>query len=159
MALAGDISSSDIVIAIATREAVEAAGGAQIVMRETNMTKTPLYNCMSEQHADSVSVRNAVLIDRLSGGRAAILRAQARILGYALVKIPDAPEDELGIIESVCKMSADLGDVSRATSEGLACRKYSPGEALRTVEKIDVLQESAASLRVKLMRIVEDGRG
>lgn len=155
MTAQGGTTSTDRVLAIAMGESVESAGGAHVIAREIGRSITQVYRYTSTNDIDNPSLRNAVMMDKLAGDNPAIVRAIARILGFSLVKLPDAAEDEDGLMQSVCELSAELGDVSRSIGSALRDGKVTRKEALAAIAEVDQLQDTAATLRAKLVRIAE----
>lgn len=153
----GAITSTDRTLANATRESVEAAGGAEIAMRETGLGKSQLYRTMSINDVDSLSLRNALTLDRMSADPA-ILRAYGRILGAVVVLLPDAPDSEDSFVQSVMAMSAELGDVSRSIGDALRDGTIEAREALGAIEEVNHVIDLAVALRARLQGIV-DGEG
>lgn len=152
----GAITSSDRTLANATRESVEAAGGAEIAMRETGLGKSQLYRTMSRNDVDSLSLRNALTIDRLSADPA-ILRAYGRILGAVVVMLSDAADSDDSFVQSVIAMSAELGDVSRSIGDALRDGKFEAREASVAIEEVDHVIDLAVALRARLQGVVDGG--
>lgn len=156
MSAPGAITSSDRTLANVTREAVEAAGGADIAQRETGLGKSQLYRTMSINDVDCLSLRNALTLDRLSADPA-ILRAYGRILGAVVVLLPDAPDSEDSFVQSVIAMSAELGDVSRSIGDALRDGKIEPREASGAIEEVNHVIDLAVALRARLQGVVDGG--
>ncbi len=153
MADRGDISSGEKTLALATKRAVEAAGGLDRCVQETPVGRSQLSRCCSVNDRDSVTVRDAVTIDQLGvaiAGQPFILRAMAREQGFALVRLPQGVADGTGLHQRVVAMTRDLGDVAEEFM--MATSSSSPG-----AEKIVV--EEARRMRDEAMLLAEDVAG
>ena len=94
----GDISSGEKALALATKRAIEAAGGLDPCAAETAIGRSQLSRCGSVNERDSISIRDAVTIDMLgqrSDGHPFILRAMCRQMGGVFVPLPE-PQDDVG---------------------------------------------------------------
>lgn len=154
----GGVFSHDRVLAQAVRQAVETCGGAEIAQRETGLGKSQLYRCMSPNDNDSLSLRNALTIDRLSGDPA-ILRAYARILGAVVVLLPDVADSDDCFVQSVIAMSAELGDVSRAIGDALRDGQIEKAEARDVIVELDHVIDLAVAVRKRMTAIVNPAKG
>ena len=158
----GDRSSEARVLALATRRAVQAAGGLELCAAETRIGKSQLARCTSTSRADSLTEIDAHTIDALAGdveGAPFILSARARLLGFILVRLDEGDDDEAGLMLSIAEIAAELGDLSRAVAEAVRRPgKVTKDEAIAALDELEQLERKCAVLRRKLVRLVE-GRG
>lgn len=159
-----DLTSDERVLALATKRAVQAAGGLEICERETGLSDSQLSRCCSRDRRDSITIRDAAVIDSLShreAGAPHILHALARVIGgYVVIELPSASEDPACLVQSVLELTTELGDVSaaigasfRGDSEGGAA--VTPAEAMLAIEHLTDLDRASAKLRRKLERIAK----
>lgn len=157
-----DLTSDEQVQALAAKAAVQAAGGLEVCARETGKSTSQLSRCCSRDHADSLSVRDAAIIDAIRIAPAApphILVAQARIAGFVVVPLPSAPSDPSDLLRTVAEMMGELGDVSREIGVALNDdSRCDPAEADRILKQLDEHDQVSARLRQKLVAIREDSK-
>ena len=158
------LTTDEQVLAVATREAIRAAGGLEVCARETGLSTSQLSRCSSSVHRDSITVRDAARIEAIghgSPGHPQRLRALARMLGGVFVMLPEANCEGSGLPTSVMEMAAELGDVSRAIQDGLSSHgpdgtKMTPAEARVALEQLHDHETATARLRVALEAIAEE---
>lgn len=148
-------------LATATRRAIEAAGGLASCRAETGKSHAHLSRCGSIHHADSLTVRDAARIDRLSAGKPEILAAYASEVGAVIIILPrhDGGAEDLRL--SVCTLTVEMGDVARRiteafcpTSEGKA--DVTPREAEAALGDVGDLERATARLRHQLEEIAAE---
>lgn len=150
------LSASEIVLARATKHAVQAARGLEICAQETGLSTSHISRCCSADHRDSLTIRDAEVIDGLGqgdGGHPHILRALARLAGMVVVPLPTACGDADGLAASIVAISAELGDVAASIRAALADHAVSPREARHALDELDGLDAASAALRGRLMRL------
>lgn len=155
------LSPEEQVLALATKEAIRAAGGLEVCARETGLSTSQLSRCSSPHHRDSITERDAARIEAIahgSPGHPHILRARARQLGGVFVMLPEANCEGSGLPTSVMEMAAELGDVSRAIQDGLSSHgpdgtKMTPAEAQIALEQLHDHEAATARLRLALEQI------
>jgi len=154
------LSSEEQALARATKQAIQAAGGLEVCARETGISTSQLSRCCSPHERDSITVRDAATIEAIGHGHDGhphILRAQARLLGFVLVALPEGPEDADGLMRSMMTLTSELGAVAQAISEALRDQKFTPGEALRALAQLDEHDQASAVLRLQLQSIAGNG--
>lgn len=161
-----DITSDEQVLAEATKQAVQAAGGLEVCGRETGKSTSQLSRCCSKFEPDSITIRDANIIESISHGRAGhphILKARARLLGYLLVQLPEVhgAGDTLGAL--MTDLACELGDVAQAlretTSAGSAGgTDITKAECEALLTQLDDLDQVSARFRmtIKQMAGVDD---
>lgn len=157
-----DLTPDEQVLARATKQAIQAAGGLEVCERETGISDSQLSRCCSPNQRDSITIRDAVTIEQIGHGPSGhphILRAYARILGFILIPRPEGPNDANSLSLSVMTLTAELGDVAQAINDAFRDDgECSPGEALRALEQLSELDQASATLRLKLNTIAEAGK-
>ena len=156
------LNSDEQVLALATKRAVQAAGGLDVCEREILISDSQLSRCCSANHRDSLTIRDAAVLDSISFGHEGhpfILNALARIVGgHIVVRLPDAHLDEAGLVASTLELATELGDVSRAISEAMCSTsaggaEVTKAEAVAVLEHVDDLDRASARLRQRLTAI------
>jgi hypothetical protein len=158
------LTTDEQILARATKAAIQAAGGLEDCERETGTSDSQLSRCCSPHQRDSITIRDAVAIESIGHGQPGhphILRAMARVIGgLIVVALPDGPEDDHGLVNSVLELTTELGDVSAAIASSL--RGDSAGgadvtkaEAALALEHLHDLDQASAKLRRKLERIAK----
>ncbi|MDF0540810.1 hypothetical protein PX699_00510 [Sphingobium sp. H39-3-25] len=150
---------------MATRDAVEAAGGVDIVIRETGLGKSQVYRCMSVNEPDSLSERHADIVDSLrKAGEPLILKARARLQGGVFVQLPDALGDVNCIVAGVVELAGELGEVSDSVREAIHSASelgaaISASEAAAIDGRLEELIGTAMAMRLSLQPIREGKKG
>lgn len=155
------ITVDERILALATKRAIQAAGGLETCEREVVVSDTQLSRCCSPNQRDSITIRDAAVIDALAadeGGAPHILHALARVIGnFVVIRMPDATQDT-DLSSGVMELADELGDVSGAIR--LALRTDSLGgaamvaaEAAVAIEHLNHLDQASANLRHRLERI------
>lgn len=155
------ISSDEQSFARATKQAIQAAGGLEVCARETGLSTSQLSRCSSPNYADSITERDAAIIDSLTHGHAGhpfILRARARLLGCLVIDLPDATDDDNQLLDNVTELTVSLGDTARSIHDALhpdgeEGPKVSPAEAITALARVEEHERSTAKLRKKLERL------
>lgn len=158
---AGTLTPDEITLARATKRAIQAAGGLDLCQRETGTSDSQLSRCSHPNMRDSIAVRDAVVIDDLRQDRRAppaILDAQARILGFVLVDMPDAPGDGEDLRSSIVDLTGSLGDLAMGIRDALADGIVEDHEARAVLALKHELDRASAALGVKLQRFLEPNR-
>lgn len=160
------IPADEQALALATKRAVQAAGGLEVCARETGLSTSQLSRCCMPTHRDSLSIRDAHTIEAIAHGAAGhphISRALASMAGYVLVRQPQGMEDADGLMRSVIELTSELGDVSHSIAAALSDDAVSAAEAHAALKELDELDVASANLRLKLWAIAEGeksgGRG
>lgn len=136
----------------ATKLAVQAAGGLEVCAAETGLSTSQLSRCCSPTDPDSLSIRDAEIIDSLSQtGWPHMLHALASLASHTLVQLPGCADDPDGLIASVLELSSELGDVARSISEGARDGITTPREAQRTLDELGEMMAAAAKLHGKVL--------
>lgn len=154
----GDISSGEKALALATKRAVEAAGGLDRCTDETPIGRSQLSRCGSVHERDSISIRDAVTIDLIgqrSDGHPFIVRAMCRQLGGVFVQLPEPQDDADGLTLTVVELAGELGDLSDSVRSAL-CARGEGGAAITVRESeairadIHQMQETLAAMDRRL---------
>lgn len=161
-----DITSDEQVLAEATKQAIQAAGGLEVCGRETGKSTSQLSRCCSKFEPDSITIRDANIIEGISHGRSGhphILRARARLLGFLLVELPEVHDGTDTLAALMTDLACELGDVAQAlrdtTSAGSAGGKdITKGECDALLAQLDDLDQVSARFRltIKQMAGVDD---
>lgn len=150
----GDISSGEKALALATKRAVEAAGGLDRCADETAVGRSQLSRCGSVNDRDSISIRDAVTIDLIgqrSDGHPFIVRALCRQLGGVFVQLPEPQDDSSGLTLTVVELAGELGDLSDSVRSAL-CERSEGGASISAREReairldIHQMQETLAAM-------------
>ena len=157
------ISPEEQRLALATKRAIQAAGGLEACAAETGLSTSQLSRCSSPHDRDSITIRDAVTIQAFAHGTAGhphILLAMARQLGFVVLPVPEATDDGAGLPQSVCEISVELGDVARAVQDALASQGPSgtavaKSEAEAALQQVTELEIATARIRQKLERIAK----
>ncbi|CAD7335347.1 hypothetical protein FIV32_02250 [Sphingomonadales bacterium 58] len=161
----GDIATGEKALALATKRAIEAAGGLERCAEETSVKKSQLSRCSSVNEPDSITIRDAVTIDLLGTrveGQPFILRAYCRQMGGVFVPMPEAQDDANGLTLSVVELAGELGDLSNNIRTAISAHGEQ-GEAISPRERdairadIQRMQETLAALDQRMLAI-EGGR-
>lgn len=155
-----DLTTDEQVLARATKQAIQAAGGLEVCSRETGISTSQLSRCCSPYQRDSLTVRDAHTIEDMAHGKSGhphILRARARLLGFLMIKLPEATDDPNGLLQSVMTLTAELGDVAQAINDALRDQVVTPAEAAVAIEQLNQLDEASATLRLQLNSIAGNG--
>ena len=160
----GDISSGEKALALATKRAIEAAGGLDRCADETAVGRSQLSRCGSVNERDSIYIRDVVTIDLLgqrSEGHPFIVRALCRQLGGVFVQLAE-PQDDADILTlTVVELAGELGDLSDSVRSALCVRgeageEISPRENEAIRADIHTMQETLAAMDRRLMAAAGD---
>ena len=155
----GDITSGEKALALATKRAIEAAGGLERCAEETAVRKSQLSRCSSVNEPDSITTRDAVTVDLLGSrveGHPFILRAMCRQLGGVFVPMPEPQDDANGLTLTVVELAGELGDLSDSIRSAISAQGEQ-GEAISPREQdairadIQAMLETLAALDRRLM--------
>ncbi|WP_230770627.1 phage regulatory CII family protein [Sphingomonas sp. Leaf4] len=155
------------ILALATKHAIQAAGGLSVCASETDLSDSHLSRCSLPNHRDSITIRDAATIESIGHGHAGhpfILHALARVIGgHVVVRLPSSYDDEAGLVASTLELTTELGDVSRAigdamSSSGAGGARITPAEARLVEERLDDLDRASARMRHRLRAIAEEGK-
>ncbi|HEX7856113.1 MAG TPA: phage regulatory CII family protein [Sphingobium sp.] len=151
----GGISPRLAIIKRSTREAIEAAGGLEVVAQVTNAGRSQLSRCQSQNEVDTLSLRDALALDELTLGRGGpfIATAMARLLNQVLVELPDGEAALDHVMTGVVRLSAELGHLATCVSESLADGKFEPKEAITALDEVHHINKVTAELRLLLIAI------
>jgi hypothetical protein len=158
-----DITSDEQVLAEATKQAVQAAGGLEVCSRETGKSTSQLSRCCSKFDPDSITIRDAAIIESISHGRTGhphIMRARARLLGYLLVQLPEAHGDGDTLASLVTDLACELGDVAQAVRDATSSgsdrgREISKNEQEAVLAQLDDLDQVSARLRLTIQQLAK----
>lgn len=159
----GDISSGEKALALATKRAIEGAGGLDRCTDETAVGRSQLSRCGSVNDRDSISIRDAVTIDLLGQrqeGHPFIVRALCRQLGGVFVQLPEPQDDTDGLTLTVVELAGELGDLSDSVRSAL-CDRGEAGSAISIRENeairadIHAMQETLAAMDRRLLAAAE----
>lgn len=156
-----DLSVEEQRLARATKMAVKIAGGLDDCAAETGKSTSQLSRCCSPEHVDSITIRDAVVIDSIGFGKAghpAILNTYARLLGGVYVQLPTGPDDPEGVTASLMEMTAELGDVAAEVRRALSNDgAVDAKEAMAILDHLHELEGKSATMRVLLQHIADMG--
>lgn len=160
MANKGSVTPRLAIVKRATREAIEAAGGLDVVAQATSAGRSQLSRASSQNEGDTLSLRDALVLDELTLGRGGpfIVKAMARLQNHALVDLPEGDVAVGDLATMVVSLSAELGDLSRCIAEALADNKVTPKEAVRALDELHHINQVSARLRLLLIAL-RDGEG
>lgn len=150
------LSPDERVLAKATRRAVQEAGGLEDAARELSIGKSQLARCCSVHDRDSISERDAHILDGLAGnveGAPFLLNARARLLDCIVIRQDLGADDEAGLMRSIAEMAAELGDLSRAVTDALRDGTLEDHEIDAALAEVEQLDRCSATLRRKLDRM------
>jgi hypothetical protein len=155
----GGISSGEKALALATKRAIEAAGGLERCTEETPVGRSQLSRCCSVNDRDSITIRDAVTIDLLGQrmeGHPFIVRALCRQLGGVFVQLPEPQDDADGLTLTVVELAGELGDLSDSVRGALCARgdggaEISPRENEEIRTEIHRMQETLAAMDRQLL--------
>lgn len=162
------LSPEEQVLALATKRAIQAAGGLEICERETGVSDSQLSRCCSPNQRDSITIRDAVTIESINHGRDGhphILRAMARAIGGCAVVLLVETDDEREtcLRSAAIELTVELGDFQgslldafRASSAG--GETMTPAEAALAIEHLDDVDRVSARLRHRLENIARGAR-
>jgi hypothetical protein len=148
-------------LAVATKRAIQAAGGLKVCAFETDLSDSQLSRASSATERDSLSIRNAVRVDQIGRGEQGhphILSAMATIVGAVVIMLPEAIDGSSSLQMGVVEIASEFGDVSRAIAESLSGTSaggaaMTPREAEATLQQIADVERATAKLRHTLERI------
>lgn len=152
----GPLSHDEIRLAKATKAAVQAAGGLAACEAETGKSDSQLSRCESPDHYDSLSIRDAVIVDALGHGRPGaphILWAMAKLGGFVVIPLPQGPRDAAGLMQAAIDLTAELGDVVSVIRDALRDGEVTAREAGGAIEQLDELDAVSAKLRHQLQAL------
>lgn len=150
------LTSEEKILALATKRAIQAAGGVDVCARETGLSTSQLSRCNSPNHRDSLTIRDAHTIEAIGeSGQPHILRAQARLLNCVVVPMPEATVDVACIASGTMELTGELGDFAQQVHGALSDGEITPGEAVLAIEHLDDLDQASAALRLKLRSIAD----
>lgn len=157
----GDIATGEKALALATKRAIEAAGGLERCADETSIRKSQLSRCSSVHEPDSITTRDAITIDLLGArveGQPFILRAYCRQLGGVFVPLPEPQDDANGLTLSVVELAGDLGDLSDSiraaiSAQGDRGEEVSPRERDAIRADIQTMLETLAALDQRMLAL------
>lgn len=153
------LSSEEKILALATKRAIQAAGGIDVCARETGLSTSQLSRCNSPNHRDSLTIRDAHTIEAIGdSGQPHILRALARLLNCVVVPMPEAIADVACIASGTMELTAELGDFAQQVRSALSDGEITPAEAGLALEHLDELDQASAALRMKLRSIADSKR-
>lgn len=157
------LTPDEIVLALATKAAIKAAGGLENCVGHTVVGMAQLSRCGSRDHRDSITVRDSARLDALgyrAPGSPHILHALARIAGGVFIQLPDTVADATGLQLSVLELSAELGDVAAAVRDavsgtGVGGADVTRAERDQVLAQLDDLDRASARLRHQLKALIE----
>ncbi len=156
------LSAEEQVLALATKRAVEAAGGLERCAAETGKSTSQLSRCGSTELPDSMALRDAFTIDALGRGTRGApfaLNALARLHGMILIDGPGAVTDGDCLQASVMELTCELGEVASTIRAATADGEWSANEVRATLREFDELDAVSARARAKLMAMLRPDNG
>lgn len=140
-----------------TRRLIAAVEGVEAAATYCRIGKSQLSDCCNPNIAAFLP---SDAIEDLEGaaGDPILTRHLARAAGCRLVPLPDLPDDEDGLMQSLAEITGELGDLAHAIRDALADSHVSPREGVAALDQLEDLDQASARLRTKLLRIV-DGEG
>ncbi|MDZ7894201.1 MAG: hypothetical protein U5M50_04085 [Sphingobium sp.] len=145
-----DIMAGERALALATKRAVQSAGGLDMCVGETRIGKAQLSRCSAPHEPDSISIRDAVTIDALAAdeeGAPHIIGAMARQLGGTFVRWPDVAPSRDNLIRAARELAREHGD---AVTCVLSCAEGNAAEAAQLTLAEKELQDLADAVMVCL---------
>lgn len=147
----GGLSTDELAIKRATDQAVKAAGGQDAASMSTVAGRSQLQRCLSPNHRDSITVRDAVTVDAIGAhveGHPFILRAFAAQLGYGIHKAPVAQPTAAQWHQQIGALASEAGEIIAKMSAGLADGNLCANDITKSGLSADAhqLQEIAACL-------------
>ncbi|MFZ2995929.1 hypothetical protein [Sphingobium sp.] len=142
----------------------KAYGGQQAVEAETGIRQQEISDCGLPNVARFASIDLVdTLEDRTHGtaGWPHVTSWLCRRRGGVFVPLPQGEDTPDGMMLTVAELAAELGDVSRAVSEGV-CASGDGGQILTDRERdhvlteLDGLDRASARLRLKLNKMTGD---
>lgn len=155
------ISPRVLALKIATRDAVEAANGLDFCATQTRCGKSQLQRAYSPHDPDTISLRDALTLDRLTTTRGGpfIARALAVQLGHLLIAMPDADADAQGVSLALAQVAGEFSDVTRAVLPAVGDGEISEKEARAILPEAHELAERAALLVQLITKIAYPEKG
>lgn len=144
------LTQDEKVLALGTKAGVDAAGGLILLERETAVGRSQLSRCSSINHVDSITIRDAAIVDALGDGQLHILRALARVLGCVVVPLPQGPVDPTGLQQSAMTLTIELGDVVAEIRDALHDGTLTAREVDSILAQLTELDTASAAIRVLL---------
>lgn len=147
---------------VATKALIRAFGGQEAASAETGKSQSQLcqYGLTNTPLFAPIDVV-ATLEDRTHGtaGHPIVTRHMARRQGYALVRLPQAPDGDCDWHRAMGAVSKEVGDIIQRLCEALADGKVTGSEvrAGRVREEIAEAQERLAQLDALAVRALEAG--
>jgi hypothetical protein len=148
--------------AVKAQELIEAVGGLEAAALHCRIRKSQLGDCQSRNVAAFLP-QDAIADLEAVAGAPIVTRHLAALSGHVLLPLPQAEEDENGLLLSVIEITSELGDLARAIEAAL--RPASPGgrsvtaaEATGAIEQLGQLDTASARLRRKLQAIADGNR-
>jgi hypothetical protein len=149
------LSPEEQSLALATKRAIQAAGGLERCAEETGLGTSQLSRCSMPNCRDSITERDAATIEAIgygSAGHPHILRARARLLGYAIIKVPDASLGGTVWSQRAATLLKEGGDIVSGLGRALETNNdVEPDEArallLDADELVTIALEIQAALR------------
>lgn len=166
--MADALSSDEQILALATKRAIQAAGGLDVCARETGLSDTQLSRCCSPNQRDSITIRDVVAIEAINHGRVGhphVLRAMARVIGGCAVVllVEEDSESESCLRSAAIELTKELGDFQGALLD--AFRANSAGgeamtsaEAAVAIEHLDDVDRVSGRLRHRLEHLARGAR-
>lgn len=152
------VTADEQALARATKQAIQAAGGLEVCARETGLSTSHLSRCSSPNHPDSITCRDAAIIDSLTHGHAGhpfIMRARARQLDCLVIEMPDPHDDHDHLLASITDLTISLGETARAIHDAMhphgdGGTDVTPAEARHVLDALEEHDRKSASLRKQL---------
>lgn len=161
MAHAG-ISGWERRLALATEQACDEANGYDKAAQSTRVGKSQLQRCASVNHPDSITIRDAVIVDKISAhveGHPFILRAMAHQLGFEIFSLPEAAPVAGDWLNHISALSAESSEITTKLCTSLADDQKVCSKDIRRLALIDDA-EQLLSITVQLLtglRAVAEG--
>lgn len=155
------LSPEEQSLALATKRAIQAAGGLERCADETGLGTSQLSRCCMPNCRDSITERDAATIEALgfgTPGHPHILRARARLLGFAVIKVPDTSLGATVWSQRAATLLKEGGDIVSGLGRALETNNdVEPHEAKALLSDADELVTIALEIQAAL-RSRADGR-
>ncbi|QIG79967.1 phage regulatory CII family protein [Stakelama tenebrarum] len=147
-----ELSQEERSLALATKRAVQAAGGLEACSAETGLSTSQLSRCGSAHDRDSLTLRDAATITQLGAGEPHMLNALARIAGGVFMMLPQAGNS--GSVEScLIDLASEFGAEAQSVREAMADREWTRGELADALDRLDRMDGASARLRHALNQL------
>lgn len=145
----------------AVRDLQRAVGGVEAAAEITGKGKSQHGNYQSPNMPDFATIDAVAAMEAVSHGtpaHPAVTRLLCQMAGGVFVPLPQMPEGADAPALMLARLAAELGDVSRKITEGLADNGVlDPHEAEAALIEVGDLERLTAQLRMTLRGIADSG--